>query len=206
MSRRQSVKDLLRPHTDTTVPGRHQHWPRERSSCETTMHNSAPTLVEISSLNASCGSSLAPRSPFEYPAASAAAVVITNSPAIQALATASRVRARTSPPTSPVSHLDEPCRSAAFIVRSGQHQMADIGTSYGRAQTTAALTTSGIRIRIAGRCQVVRRSASVLMRSSEERTVASHLVATWSAHQRPSAHRSAPSSPVYSRRVTSPSG
>ena len=54
--------------------------------------------------------------------------------------------------------------------------------------------------------QLARRSASVLMRSSDPRTVASHLVATWSAHQRPSPQKSAPSSPVYSSRVAPWSG
>jgi hypothetical protein len=54
--------------------------------------------------------------------------------------------------------------------------------------------------------QLARRSASVLMRSSDARTVASHLVATWSAHQRPSPQKSAPSSPVYSSRVPPCSG
>ena len=56
------------------------------------------------------------------------------------------------------------------------------------------------------RRQLARRSASVLMRSSDARTVASHLVATWSAHQRPSPQKSAPSSPVYSSRVAPCSG
>jgi hypothetical protein len=49
-----------------------------------------------------------------------------------------------------------------------------------------------------------RRSASARMRSSEFATVRSHDGATTAPHQAPSAHRSVPSSPWYSKAVPVP--